>query len=147
MDHRDRGWLWVCKDQVLSSAMNSSSEPVRAWARRLLAVEAANRSTSDAQLHEAVRVSEKLRISLAQFVGADGFTALLRRALVLARADVPSLQSAKVTPDGRLEGIQAADAGTEDFPGLHHQIISSPSRALIREIWSKSPSRAPQAPS
>jgi hypothetical protein len=113
MDHQDRGWLWVCKDQVLSSAMNSPSEPVRAWARRLLAVEAANRSTSDAQLHEAVRVSEKLRISLAQFVGADGFTALLRRALVLARADVPLLQSAKVTPEGRLEGIQAADAGTD----------------------------------
>jgi hypothetical protein len=93
--------------------MSTPSASIRAWTRRLLAVEAANRSASDAQVHEAVRVAEKLRISLAQFVGADGFTALLRRALALARADVPVLQSAKVTSDGRQEGIQAADAGTD----------------------------------
>jgi len=92
--------------------MNTPSASIRDWARRLLAVEAANQSASEAQAHEAVRVSEKLRTSLTQFVGADGFTALLRRALALARADVPSLQNVKVTAAGHLEGIEefAADA-------------------------------------
>jgi hypothetical protein len=112
----------------------------------LLAMEAANPSPSGAQLHEAVRVSEKLRISLAQFVGADGFTALLQRALVLARADVPVLQSAKVTRDGRLEGIQeAADAGTdveaataltEHVLALLVVFIGEPlTLRLVREAW------------
>jgi hypothetical protein len=92
--------------------MNSPSEPTRAWARQLLAVESASHSPT--QLHKAVRVSEKLRSALTRFVGADGFAALLRRALALAKADVPALENARVAPDGRLEGIEeiAADAGT-----------------------------------
>lgn len=95
--------------------MNSSSESIRTWARRLLAVEAADQSASETQMQEAVRVSEKLRLALTLFIGADGFTALLRRALALARADVPSLRNVKVTADGRLEEIGefAVDAGTD----------------------------------
>ena len=42
-----------------------------------------------------LRVFERLRISLTQFIGADGFTALMRRSLALARSEVPSLQTAK----------------------------------------------------
>ncbi len=93
--------------------MNAPSATIRAWAQELLAVEAADESTSDARGHEVVRVCEKLRISLGRFVGADGFTALLRRALALARADAPALQMVRVAADGRLEGIDqfAADAG------------------------------------
>lgn len=86
---------------------------IRAWAERLLAVEAADQRASDAHLNEAVRVSEKLRISLTRFVGADGFTALLQRALALARADVPSLQTVRVTPSGRLERIEEIVADGE----------------------------------
>ena len=66
---------------------------MQALARRLLAVEAASQTAADPHVHEAVRVCEKLRISLTRFAGADGFTALLRRALALARAEVPALQS------------------------------------------------------
>jgi hypothetical protein len=79
----------------------------------LLAVEVSECS-SPAQLHEAARVFEKLRNILTRFVGADGFTALLRRALALARADVPSLQAVRVTADGRLEGIEGFPAKGED---------------------------------
>jgi hypothetical protein len=63
-------------------------------------------------VQEAVRVCEKLRISLTRFAGADGFTSLMRRALTLARSEVHSLQSIKVKADGSLEGIDqlAADA-------------------------------------
>jgi hypothetical protein len=95
--------------------MEIPSPSIRAWAQRLLAVEAENRSASEAHGYAVVRVCETLRISLTEFVGADGFTALLRRALALARVDVPSLKTAKVTADGRLEGIGefAADARTD----------------------------------
>lgn len=80
--------------------------------RRLLAVEASDQS-ADANVHLAVRVSEKLRISLTRFVGADGFATLLRRALALAKADVPSLQTVTATAQGRLEGIQELAASAE----------------------------------
>ena len=92
--------------------MTNPSASIRDLARRLLAVEAANQSASDADVHEAVRVCEKLRISLAQFAGPAGYTSLLRRALALARAEVPALQTVKVGADGSLEGLDqlATDA-------------------------------------
>jgi len=86
--------------------MDTPSASIRARAQRLLAAEAANQSAPDTHSRTVVRICEKLRISLTQFVGADGFTALLRRALALARADLPPLIIVKVTSDGRLEGIE-----------------------------------------
>ena len=104
--------LCVARDQGLRTIVDSPPASIRAWAHRLLALEAANKSASDTDRHNLLRVFGKLRIALTQFVGADGFTALIRRALALARREVPSLQTAKVTPEGRLEGIEenAADA-------------------------------------
>jgi len=127
--------------------MNRPSESVRTWARRLLAVEAANQSASETQIQEAVRVSEKLRLSLTLFVGADGFTALLRRALALARADVPSLQNMNVTADGRLKAmtefatgagmdIEAATVITEYLLGLLVTFVGeSLTIRLMRDAW------------
>lgn len=90
--------------------MTNPSASIRALAQHLLAVEAGMQSTSD--VPEAVRVCEKLRISLAQFAGPAGYTSLLRRALSLARAEFPALQTVKVGADGSLEGLEhlAADA-------------------------------------
>lgn len=81
-------------------------------ARRLLAVEAASQSATGAHVHEAVRVCEKLRISLTRFAGADGFTSLMRRALALARAEVPSAHRITVKADCSMEGLEelVADA-------------------------------------
>ena len=127
--------------------MNSPSESVRSWARRLPAVEAANQSASETQMQEGVRISEKLRLSLMQFVGPDGFTALLRRALALAKADVPSLQNVNVTADGRLKTMTefAADAGkdieaatviTEHLLGLLVTFVGeSLTIRLMRNAW------------
>lgn len=85
---------------------------MRDLARRLLAVEAASQSASSSHAHEAVSVCEKLRISLTRFAGADGFTSLMRRALALARAEVPSVASITVKADCSMEGLEelAADA-------------------------------------
>ncbi|MFN0019949.1 MAG: hypothetical protein ACKVP0_16955 [Pirellulaceae bacterium] len=79
---------------------------MRTLAQRLLAVEAASKSTANPPVHEAVRVCDKLRISLTRFAGADGFNSLLRRSLTLARVDVPALQSVKLGPDGSLVGLE-----------------------------------------
>ncbi len=120
---------------------------MRDLARRLLA---ASQTAAGPHVHEAVLVSDKLRISLTRFAGADGFASLLRRALILARAEMPSLQSVNVGEDGRLEGFQqlAADTGTgaaaaaaaaavtAHLLGLLVTFIGKPlTLTLVREAW------------
>jgi len=83
---------------------------MRDLAQRLLAVEAASASVSPAHVHEAVRVCNKLRTSLTRFAGADGFTSLMRRALALARTDIPSAHHIKIKADGSMEGLEELDA-------------------------------------
>ena len=63
-----------------------------------------------------MRVCEKLRLSLTRFAGADGFTSLLRRALALARAEVPELGTVQINPDGSLAGLEQL-AASEWQPG------------------------------
>ena len=84
---------------------------MRDLARRLLAVEAASPSATGAHVHEAVRVCEKLQISLTRFAGSDGFTSLLRRALALARAEVPAAHRLTVRADCSMEGLEDLTAG------------------------------------
>ena len=91
--------------------MDTTSSLMRELSRRLLA---ASHTAADSHVHEAAVISEKLRIPLTRFAGAEGFASLLRRALVLASAEVPTLQSIKVGADGHLEGFEqlATDTGT-----------------------------------
>lgn len=127
--------------------MDAPSASVRALARRLLALEATS-DASGAHSHEAVRVCEKLRLSVARFAGADGFTSLLRRSLALARADVPSLKSVTLTPEGCLEEIEqlasdapngateASAAITAHLLGLLVTFIGEPLMLrLVRDAW------------
>lgn len=99
-------------------------------------------------MHQAVRVCEKLRISLTRFAGADGFTSLLRRALALARSEVPVLHGMQVKADGSLEGleelvadhssrgVEAAAAITTHLLGLLVTFIGEPlTLRLVREAW------------
>ncbi|HEX9095255.1 MAG TPA: hypothetical protein VF990_04040 [Candidatus Dormibacteraeota bacterium] len=128
--------------------MDTPSPSTRDWARRLLAAEAASRSAADPRVPEAVRVCEKLRVAITRFAGADGFTALLRRALALARAEVPALHGITQKADGSLEGLEqlAADARdvaidaavaiTAHLLGLLVTFIGEPLTVrLVREAW------------
>ena len=85
---------------------------------------------------------------LTRFAGADGFAALLRRALALARAEVPSLHGITVKADGSMEGLEelAADAPnvgvdaavaiTAHLLGLLVTFIGEPLTVrLVREAW------------
>lgn len=117
------------------------------WAQHLLRVEAGYPSASEENPHEAVRVCEKLRLSLTRFVGPDGFAALSRRALALARAEAPVLQAVQISLDGRLDGLQAVVAngakGVEAAIALTAHLlrllvvfIGVPmTRRLVGEIW------------
>ena len=117
-------------------------------ARRLVALEAASQSATGAHLPEAVRVCDKLRISLTRFAGSDGFKALFGRALALASAEVPSLQTVKLKPDCSLEGLEGLPGdGTNAGPeaavaiivhllGLLETFIGKTlTFRLVREAW------------
>ena len=85
---------------------------MRDLAQRLVAVEAASQAATGTHVHKAaVRVCDKLGISLTRITGLDGFTALLGRALAMAREDIPSLQSVKLKPTCSAEelGLLAVD--------------------------------------
>ena len=121
---------------------------MRDLARQLLAVEAAGPSANGMHAHEAVRVCEKLQLSLTRFAGADGFTSLLRRALALARAEVPAVNTVKLKADGSMEGCEelAVDATTggpeavvaiiAHLLGLLVTFVGEPiTLRLVREAW------------
>ena len=52
-----------------------------------------------------LRVYEKLRQSLNEFVGVAGFQSLVSRALTLARPEAPGLSAVRVAADGSLQGL------------------------------------------
>ena len=116
-------------------------------AQRLLAEEAVARTGGDAHVHEAVRVCEKLRISLTRFAGPDGFTSLLRRAMALARTQVPTLKDIQVKPDGSLEDLATlSDANEAAVAILAHLLdllvtfIGQPlTMRLLKEAWPDTP--------
>ncbi len=123
--------------------MDSPSSSMRDLARRLLA---ACQTASGSPADEAAVVVEKLRLTLIKFAGTDGFTSLMRRALVLARADVPALKFVKIDAEGRLEGLEqivadqatneAAVAITSHLLGLLVTFIGEPlTVGLVRAAW------------
>ena len=75
---------------------------MRDLAHRLLVYEAGAGKASEPP---AIRVYEKLRQSLGEFVGVAGFQSLASRALTLSRPEVPSLSAALVAADGSLQGL------------------------------------------
>jgi hypothetical protein len=81
------------------------SSETRDLARRLLAYETDARKTPEPAQRAAIRVYEKLRRPLCALAGVAGFWSLASRALVLARAEAPSLSAVRVTADGFLEGL------------------------------------------
>jgi hypothetical protein len=125
--------------------MDTPSTFVRDLSRRLLTIEAANGSAADLHSHEAIRVCEKLRISLTRLAGADGFAALLRRALILARTEADPLRSVTVKTDCTLDGFEQlasadkTEAGAELTTHLLDLLVTFIGQPLtlrlVREVW------------
>lgn len=87
--------------------MNSSlpSERMRHLARQLLAFERAGQGSAESNPVPAERVCEALRRPLCTLAGTTGFRELLKRALAVARTQVPALSAVDVNPDGSIEGL------------------------------------------
>jgi hypothetical protein len=95
------------KSATLNDAgLNMTAAPgMRDLAHRLLAYEAGAGRTSEPMESPTLRVYEKLRQSLGEFVGVAGFQSLASRALTLAKPEAPSLSAARVISDGSLQGL------------------------------------------
>ena len=125
--------------------MDTPSPSARDWARRLLAAEAADQAVSGALGGAALRVCEKLRTALGKLAGPEGTAALLRRALALARLEVPALETVNVTTDGRLQGLEKVangdgeEAASEIIAHLLHLLDTFIGRSLtlrlVRNAW------------
>jgi hypothetical protein len=90
------------QDAVLN--MTAALE-MRDLAHCLLTYEAGMGKTSDPTESGTLRVYEKLRQSLVEFVGVAGFHSLASRALTLARPEAPSLGAVRIASDGSLLGL------------------------------------------
>ena len=127
--------------------METPTSSTRDLARRLLA---ASQTGSGPHGSEVAAVIQRLRIFLSKFAGDAGFVSLLRRAVAMARADIPSLQNVEIGMDGRLDGVEqnGADLGinalgaeaalaiTAHLLGLMVTFIGqSLTVRLLRESW------------
>jgi hypothetical protein len=88
---------------------------MRDLAHRLLAYEAVAGKSSELDEAATLRVYEKLRQSLGEFVGAAGFQSLAFRALTQAKSEAPGLWAVQVAMDGSLEGLGEFEAQTGEF--------------------------------
>ncbi|HUE74088.1 MAG TPA: hypothetical protein VMP01_24620 [Pirellulaceae bacterium] len=125
---------------------------MRALASQLLALEGAGGNGSEARAAAAVRVCHTLRAALTRLVGQDGFAALLRRALAVARQEVPALGSVQVQSSGELTGFEPLSATTPDHGSEAAAAIAAHLLALlvtfigerltlqvVREAWPNAP--------
>ncbi|HQZ27013.1 MAG TPA: hypothetical protein PK648_02600 [Verrucomicrobiales bacterium] len=82
--------------------MNRATQPMRAFAERLIAHEADSRSSDQGPL-AAFTVPDRMRSHLTMLMGSGGHRALLMRALALAGEEVPWLHDSRVAPEGNLQ--------------------------------------------
>jgi hypothetical protein len=123
--------------------MDTPSQSIRDLALRLLELEAEDRAADDAK--GAERVCAKLHTSLTRFAGVDGFKALTRRSLALARSEIPVLRGVSLDEGGCFVGLGdlAAKAVNDGgaalithFLWLLVTFVGEPiALRLLREAW------------
>lgn len=117
------------------------SPNVRDLAHGLLVYETAQGHASGANTPAVFRVSEKLRRPLSTLAGTTGYRVLLARAVVLAKAQVSSLNGVQVNPDGSLEGIgelrdeEAIEIVAQLLKLLVAFIGEGLTLHLVRDVW------------
>lgn len=87
-----------------------ASPEIKNLARCLVAFEAGRKTAPETGEDDAERVIAELRFRLIKLAGVDGFCSLLNRALTLARAETPALESLQVSADGTLVARDSANA-------------------------------------
>ena len=90
--------------------MNRATPQMRSLARQLITFDASKTQPAAAASRGAFRIIDSLRPHLATLMGEGGFRALLSRALVLAKAEVPSLSGISMDANGSLEATDAPNS-------------------------------------
>ena len=127
---------------------DNATPKLKAFARQLLAAEAASGTPAGEKDSDAFLACEKLRGPLGKLIGVGGFRSLLSRALALAGEDAPMLRALHIRADGSLEGLEtdldpreAAAAEVvlmAQIAGLLVTFIGSAlTLQLLRDIWPK----------
>src|SRR5665213_44443 len=120
---------------------SADAPTTRELAQRLLAFEAAEAGTANADTHAVGRVCDKLRRPLATLAGAAGFRSLLARALTLAKQESPVIAAWEVKSDGSLQGLngEAAQSGAVLIAQLIGLMITFIGESLtlqfLHDVW------------
>ena len=120
---------------------SADAPTTRELAQRLLAFEAVEAGTANADTHAVGRVCDKLRRPLTTLAGAAGFRSLLARALTLAKQESPVLGAWEIRSDGSLEGVngEAAQPGAVLVAHLIGLMITFIGEALtlrlLQDVW------------
>ena len=85
--------------------MTRATPRMRNFAERLISIGATQAATSASETPAVFSVFEVLRPSMVQVVGVLGFSAVLSRALAMAKTDSAWLRATHVEPDGRWGGL------------------------------------------
>ncbi len=101
----------------LKKAIIMRESVVKGLVRRLLTLEAAESQAQDTVLGAAERICIKLHLHLSKRIGQDAFQTLLARALTLAAAEFPHLNTIRLESNGALVGLhRAAEARPQKAP-------------------------------
>jgi len=114
LGNRYIGWSWV--------EMTAAPE-MRVLAHRLLAYEANADNGSEPTGWPMLRVYEKLRHSLVEFVGISGFQSLAMRALTMTRPEAAGLGGLRIAQNGSLEGLGEIDSQSDMEPAADVGIL------------------------
>jgi hypothetical protein len=126
---------------------------MRKFATRLISYETSGHKSSAPASAAAFHVCEKLRPHLATLMGNGGFRALLSRALVLAKAEVPWLRTVHVDADGSLAGLEQSLARLDQDTFIKGNVVllarlfgllvafigEKLTLSLVRDVWPKVP--------
>jgi hypothetical protein len=127
------------KSATLNAAQLSMTAVIkmRDLAHRLLTYEAVAGKTSELEEAATLRVYEKLRQSLSEFVGVDGFQSLAFRALTQAKSEAPGLWAVRLAADGSLQGLGEFEPQAGEFEpqlGSQKDQTSEGGAALISRL-------------
>jgi hypothetical protein len=128
--------------------MSTNPLAIQNLSRQLLDFEM-TRSKPSVDASAMVRVCEKMRGKFSKFMGVIGFSSLLSRALVLAKADVPLLSGVQVRADGTFEGLNEIEQNSDSaavenagivlltqFLGMLVLFIGETlTLRLVRDVW------------
>ena len=121
--------------------MSAHATDMGELAKRLVAFEGSSDLGSNTSVRGHIGVIEKLQILLTRFAGADGYMALMRRALALARVEMPGLDKPTLGISGIKTSLEKLtdEAGAVVIANLLDLMVvfigGALTMTLLNEMW------------